>query len=342
MNTDIRLLLIGAGRAGMIHARNYLNRVPGARITAVSDTNTECAKSAAAELGVSQIFSDYQTALAEAEADAVIVVTPTKYHHDIVIAAAEAGKHIFCEKPMAMNVQECNEMIAAARKNGVKLQIGFMRRFDKNFVRAREIIASGAIGDVVSVKSMTHGPSTPREWMYDIAKSNGPLAEVNSHDIDSIRFLTGSNIESLYAVAGNYRCPDAREVYPDFYDTVLMTVRLSNGAMGCVDGAQGVQYGYDARVDVLGTKGMITIGGLQDGTTLSFTKDGGMQGAVVRSWTDLFAEAYVAEDNSFIRCIREDSTPDVTGEDGKQAVAVVIAGNASIRTGQIMKVEADI
>ena len=141
MNTDIRLLLIGAGRAGMIHARNYLNRVPGARITAVSDTNTECAKSAAAELGVSQIFSDYQTALAEAEADAVIVVTPTKYHHDIVIAAAEAGKHIFCEKPMAMNVQECNEMIAAARKNGVKLQIGFMRRFDKNFVRAREIIS---------------------------------------------------------------------------------------------------------------------------------------------------------------------------------------------------------
>lgn len=233
-------------------------------------------------------------------------------------------------------------MIAAARKNGVKLQIGFMRRFDKNFVRAREIIASGAIGDVVSVKSMTHGPSTPREWMYDITKSNGPLAEVNSHDIDTIRFLTGSNIESLYAVAGNYRCPDAREAHPDFYDTVLMTVRLSNGAMGCVDGAQGVQYGYDARVDVLGTKGMITIGGLQDGTTLSFTKDGGMQGAVVRSWTDLFAEAYVAEDNSFIRCIREDSTPDVTGEDGKQAVAVVIAGNASIRTGQIMKVEADI
>jgi myo-inositol 2-dehydrogenase/D-chiro-inositol 1-dehydrogenase/scyllo-inositol 2-dehydrogenase (NAD+) len=117
---------------------------------------------------------------------------------------------------MAMTVAECRDMIDACEQHRVKLQIGFMRRFDRNFIRAKELIQDGGIGEIVSVKSLTHGPSRPHEWMYDIAKSNGPLAEVNSHDIDTLRWLTGSEVNSLYAIAGNYRCPEAREKYPDF------------------------------------------------------------------------------------------------------------------------------
>lgn len=339
MKDNIGLLLIGAGRAGMIHANNFATRVPHARMVAVSDISEEAARRAAAEVGADRWYTDPAEALKDPDVDAVIVVTPTKYHHDIVIAAAEARKHILCEKPMGMTREECERMILAAERNQVKLQIGFMRRFDKNFIRAKALIDRGDIGEVVSVRSVTHGPSTPREWMYDISKSGGPLAEVNSHDIDTLRWLTGSNIKNVYAIAGNYRCPEARDKYPDFYDNVLMTTRMENGAMGCVDGAQGVQYGYDARVDVLGTKGMITIGGLLDGTTLSFTKEKGMEGDVVRSWQELFAEAYVEEDMSFIRCIREDTAPIATGMDGLMAVAVVHAGNESIRTGKVVEVE---
>jgi myo-inositol 2-dehydrogenase/D-chiro-inositol 1-dehydrogenase/scyllo-inositol 2-dehydrogenase (NAD+) len=320
----------------MIHGRNFASRAPHAKMVAVSDAVEASAKAAADELGIEAWYTDYREALANREVDAVIVVTPTQFHHDIVIKAAGAGKHILCEKPMAMNREECQEMIDAAQENRVKLQIGFMRRFDANFRRAKEIVDTGEIGEVVSVKSLTRGPSTPREWMYDIRKSNGPLAEVNSHDIDTLRWFTGSEAASLYAMAGNYRCEAAREKHPDFYDTVLMNVRMQNGMMGNIDGAQGVEYGYDARVDILGTTGSLHIGGLMGSTTLTYTKDHRMSGDVVRSWMNLFYEAYVNEDISFIEAIREDREPEARGHDGMMAVDIVRAGNESIQTGQII------
>ena len=123
--------------------------------------------------------------------DAVVVVTPTSLHREVVLAAAKAGKHVLCEKPMAMDVRECDDMIDACARASVKLQIGFMRRYDESFRAAKERVDAGEIGEVVLVKSLTHGPSVPQEWMYDIAKSNGPLAEVNSHDIDAARWFTG-------------------------------------------------------------------------------------------------------------------------------------------------------
>lgn len=331
----VGICLIGAGRAGMIHARNFASRVPNAKMVAVADTVEDMAKAAAQELGIGYYTTDYRNALKRQDVDAVVVVTPTKYHIDVVLDAAKAGKHIFCEKPMAMNKEECEKMIQAARENGVKLQIGFMRRFDENFRRAKQLIDQGEIGDVVTVKSLTHGPSTPREWMYDIDKSNGPLAEVNSHDIDTVRWLTGGEAKYLYAMAGNYRCEDAREKYPDFYDTVMMNMRMDNGCIVNIDGAQGVQYGYDARVDIVGTKGIIQIGDLKRGTTLAYTKDG-MKGDVVKSWMNLFSEAYLNEDISFVNCILEDREPEVTGWDGMKAVEIVKAGNESIRTGQVV------
>lgn len=338
MEKMIGICLIGAGRAGMIHARNFASRVPYAKVTAIADTVEEMAEAAAGELKVGYYTTDYREALKRRDVDAVVVVTPTKYHINVVLDAARAGKHIFCEKPMAMNKEECEEMIQAANENNVKLQIGFMRRFDENFRRAKRLIDEGEIGEVVTVKSLTHGPSTPREWMYDIEKSNGPLAEVNSHDIDTVRWLTGGEADYLHAMAGNFRCTDAKEKYPDFYDTVMMNIRMDNGCIVNIDGAQGVQYGYDARVDVVGTRGIIQIGDLKQGTTLSYTKDG-MRGEVIKSWTDLFSEAYLNEDISFIRCILEDREPEVTGWDGMKAVEIVKAGNESIRTGQIVKLQ---
>jgi myo-inositol 2-dehydrogenase/D-chiro-inositol 1-dehydrogenase/scyllo-inositol 2-dehydrogenase (NAD+) len=320
----------------MIHGRNFASRVPHAKMVAVSDTVEESARTAAGELGIDTWYTDYRQALENRAVDAVIVVTPTKFHHNIVTEAAKAGKHILCEKPMAMSREECQGMIDAAQENKVKLQIGFMRRFDANFRRAKEIVDSGEIGEVVSVKSLTRGPSTPQEWMYDIRKSNGPLAEVNSHDIDTLRWFTGSEAVSLYAMAGNYRCKAVREQYPDFYDTVLMNVRMRNGMMGNIDGAQGVQYGYDARVDILGTNGSVHIGGLTGSTTLTYTKNHRMSADVIRSWTNLFYEAYVNEDIGFIGAIREDREPEVRGVDGMMAVDIVRAGNESIQKGQII------
>ena len=325
--------LIGAGRAGLIHGRNFSHRVVGATLVALSDPDELTRHAAAGELGIERSYARYEQLLDDPEVDAVVIVTPTDFHRDIALAAARRGKHILCEKPMAMNAVECAGMIEAAAQAGVILQIGFMRRFAKPFQEMKQRIAAGEIGDVVAVRSLTHGPSLPQSWMYDLKASNGPLAEVNSHDIDTIRWMTGSEVVEVFALGGNFRSPKAREAFPDFYDNVTLLARFANGMQGTISGAQGAGYGYDARCEVLGTSGILFAGSLQSMAVTQATSQG-LLSPIINSWQELFAEAYLAEDQDFILSIREERAPKVTGLDGMRAVEVVNAGNESIRTGQ--------
>jgi myo-inositol 2-dehydrogenase/D-chiro-inositol 1-dehydrogenase/scyllo-inositol 2-dehydrogenase (NAD+) len=324
------IAVIGSGRAGMIHARNFARGVHGAELVAMVDPVEEAVKAACEELEIDTSYLSYSDALKDDRIDAVVVVTPTVYHRDIVVAAAEAGKHVLCEKPMAMNVPECVEMNRAVEKAGVKLQIGFMRRFDRNFIQAKEFIDAGEIGEVVMVKSLTHGPSKPQPWMFDIRKSNGPLAEVNSHDIDNLRWFVGSEFERVYAIAGNFRNPEVKGEYPDFYDNVIMNIGFEDGKQGVIDGAVYVQYGYDARVEVLGTEGILFVGQLEDGNSLYCRAGNRMIRPSVVTWRRLFIDAYEAEDRAFIESIIDNTEPKVTGLDGMMAVKAVNAGNRSI------------
>ena len=328
---EIGICIIGAGRAGMIHALNFRSRVSNAKVVAIADPSREAGMKACEELGITTWYPGYKEALQDAHVDAVVVVAPTAYHREIVVACAKAGKHVLCEKPMAMDELECDDMIKACKDAGVKLQMAFMRRFDESFVDAKTIVDSGEIGDVVMVRSNTRGPSVPQKWMYDIDKSNGPLAEVNSHDIDTLRWFTGSEFQSVYAIGGNYRSPEALPEFPDFYDNVIMNASFTNGMQGSIDGAQGVGYGYDARVEILGTKGIIFLGQVFEKTVMTCTKDKGLVRPAMNSWRHLFRDAYYAEDVDFITCILEDREPRVTGLDGKMAVKVVNAGNRSIK-----------
>ncbi|MDO4547038.1 MAG: Gfo/Idh/MocA family oxidoreductase [Clostridia bacterium] len=333
---ELGLCLIGCGRAGMIHARNFAGKVKNAGMTAYADVNIEAAKNAAEETGAKYYYSDYRDALANPEVDAVIVVSPTDLHRRIVLDAAVAGKHIFCEKPMGMNAGECEEMIQACSKAGVKLQIGFMRRHDASFQEAKRLLDSGEIGELVQVHSHTRGPSKPQPWMYDLAKSNGILAEINSHDIDSIRYFSGSDVLSLYALGGNYRNPDAREKYPDYYDSVLVTGVLKSGAHFSINGAAYVEYGYDSHVELVGTKGVIHVG-RRDAYFVATSKPGcGTSSPFVTSWRTLFEDAYLREDMAFVDSVLNDKPVLVTGYDGLMAVKIVEAGNRSIATGEVV------
>ena len=330
--------LIGCGRAGMIHARNYKNKIENARMVACVDAVEAAAKAAAEEMGITKYYTDYHEILNDPEVDAVIVVAPTDLHKQIVIDCAAAGKHIFCEKPMAMTVEECDEMIAACDKYNVKLQIGFMRRFDSSFREAKRLIEEGAIGDLVQIHSNTRGPSKPRPWMYDIKKSNGILAEVNSHDIDAVRWMAGSDIESVYAVAGNFRNPEAAENYPDYYDSVLMNGTLKNGVHFCIDGAAYVQYGYDSKMEIIGTKGKINVGRSDKEFVHCTSVENGTVTPFINSWMTLFIDAYLAEDTSFVNAVLNDTPVEVSGVDGRMAVATVEAGNCSITEKKIVTV----
>lgn len=330
-NGIVRIGIIGSGRAGMIHAKNFAASVKYATVEALSDSYEEYLVKHVEELDIKKAYSNYNDLINDENIDAIVIATPTILHQDIAVKAANMGKHIFCEKPMAMNPEECEVMIEAAQRNKVNLQIGFMRRFDRGFKEAKQRILQGEIGDLVSVKSLTHGPSSPQQWQYDIAKSNGPLAEVNSHDIDTLRWYTESEFKELYAIAGNYRCPQIKNEFPDFYDNVLLTATFTNGVQGLIDGAVFVQYGYDARVEILGTKGVIFVGGLESNTVVTCTSGTGMSRGIISSWKELFKDAYLNEDIEFIQSILESREPLAKGIDGKRAVEVVNAGNQSIR-----------
>lgn len=334
---NLGICLIGCGRAGMIHARNFMNKVPGAHMAAVVDVVEDAAKAAAQELGINTWYTDYRDILKNDDVDAVVVVSPTNLHKQIVIDCSNAKKHIFCEKPMAMNTVECDEMIAACDKNNVKLQIGFMRRHDLSFKEAKRLLDEGAIGDLVQIHSCTRGPSKPRPWMYDLKKSNGILAEVNSHDIDSVRWFAGSEIKELYAVAGNFRNPEAAAQYPDYYDSVLMNGTFENGVQFSIDGAAYVQYGYDSKMEIVGTKGVLQVGRSDANFVKCTTVEHGTSTPFINSWMTLFIDAYLAEDIAFMEAIVNDTEPKVTGRDGRQAVRIVEAGNESILRKNIVR-----
>ena len=331
---ELGVAVVGCGRAGMVHARNFAAGVGGAALVALADSSAEALAAAGRELDCPRTYAAWADAIADEAVQAVVVAAPTEVHKDVVIAAARAGKHVLCEKPMALRAADGEAMIQAADRARAKLQVGFMRRFDKTFLAAKEAIERGDIGQVVCVKSLTRGPSVPKRWQCDVAKSAGPLAEVSSHDIDTVRWLTGSEFREVYAIAGNYRCPDVRAEFPDFYDNVLLVASMENGMQGLVEGAVSVRYGYDARVEVVGTRGALFVGGPGGGRLAVASEAAGRGQPVVRSWRELFAEAYAAEAADFVACVREDRPPRAGGRDGLAAVRVVEAGNRSIRSGR--------
>ncbi len=331
MQNTINVCLIGCGRAGMIHALNYNSHLRHAKLIAICDPSLQNLEQAQNILQVEYQYTDYQDALKNEHIDAIVVVTPTQFHRDIVISAARAKKHIFCEKPMAVTEEECDEMIQACSENNVKLQLGFMRRFDENFCKGKQAIDSGAIGEVTLLKSLTHGPSEPKEWMFDISKSGGPVAEVNSHDLDTLRWYAGAEATMIHVIGRNFRSPEKAEQYPDYYDTCAVLMQFSNGILGMIDGAQYVQYGYDARAEILGTHGIVKVGRQNNNNVEVVTRDKTIVTESMPSWTKLYQEAYLKEAEAFIDAIRHDTATQVTGHDGKMALVLVREGLKSLK-----------
>src|SRR5512147_19917 len=193
MAEAVRVCLVGAGRAGQVHADSLVNHIPGVRMVSLVDSWPEPRQSTADKFGIGARYASLEEALAGEPFDAVVITTPTSTHRDLTLLAAQRGKHILCEKPMALNVGECDDMIAAAAQSNVVLQIGFMRRFDPEFEAAAARLTDGAIGQPMIIKSLTHGPGLPPAWARDLRTSNGMFAEVNSHDWDCVRWLAGSD-----------------------------------------------------------------------------------------------------------------------------------------------------
>ena len=334
MSNAVSVLLAGAGRAGLVHGRNLAGGVPGARVAAIADLSRQARENAAAELGCELTFADPVAAATDEAIDAVVIASPTFTHADIAIAALRAGKHVLCEKPIAVSLEEADAMRAAARASPAHFAMAFMRRFDESFSRAAERIGAGDIGKPVLVRATGRGPGLPPEWAWDPRRSGGLIAEVNSHDLDTVRWLSGQEYEAVYAVGRSAKRPDITERYPGFVDVFVATFDLDDGGLAQVDGACPVDYGYDARVEVYGTEGTLLLGGPATAAPVVVTKAGTVTTDTVASWRALFADAYRAEDAHLVALARGEEGPRATVDDGIAALEAVVAANRSMEQGR--------
>ncbi|MGB2963599.1 MAG: Gfo/Idh/MocA family oxidoreductase [Anaerolineales bacterium] len=326
----VKVCIIGAGRVGKLHSGTLSRYIPGGKVVALVDTQEDMLNETGDEFAIEGRFSSLEEALEKIKFDAVVITTPTFTHKTLTVMAAEEGKHVFLEKPMAMDLDECDAIIETCQKNGAHLQLGFMRHFDPDFSLAYERIQAGEIGEPMLVKSLTHGPGLPPPWARDLKTSNGNLAEVNSHDLDATRWLMNSNPERIYLEVANFKGAERGVDTENYYDNMIANLKFESGGLGSISGVCPCDYGYDARMEIIGKKGIMIIGGLENNAlTVGIDRETGLVTPIFRRWPDRFKMAYINEIEHFILSIQNDTEPIVSGEDGRWAVAGVLAGTKS-------------
>jgi inositol 2-dehydrogenase len=296
-------------------------------LVAIADRDRKAAQEAADRFGVRDCYTDYRDLLARDDIEAVVIVTPTATHAEIIQAAALAGKQIFSEKPLSPFLPECDAALAAVKAAGVKLQLGFMRRFDPAYALAKKKIEEGVIGHPVVFHGISRDPMRTSLEFAKRENSGGLIMDMGVHDFDLARWLMGSEVTEVQAWGGALVYPELKEVGD--IDNALINLKFANGAIGNIDLSRNAVYGYDIRTEVLGSDGGLLIGKLQQTATLVMTKEG-VTHDTVPYFMERFGEAYAAEIRDFVACIRESREPKATGLDARCATAIGIAATRSL------------
>jgi len=317
--------IIGAGRIGTVHGQSITYHIPQAEVSMISDVDKSRAKTLAVSLQVSAYTDHYRDLLANPDIDAVLICSPTNTHADIIIEAARAGKHIFCEKPVDLTIAKILATKDAVRAAGVKLQIGFNRRFDHNHKRVRDIAASGALGKIELIKITSRDPEPPSEQYA--AASGGLFIDMMIHDFDMAQFLAGSKVVQVYAVGASLIDPAIGRAGD--VDTAIVTLTFANGALGVIDNSRRAAYGYDQRVEVFGEKGMAAGENDTDTTVRISTQKGVLLDKPKYFFLERYMESFINEMKSFIKAITADEPVAVTVDDALSPVVLAIAAKRS-------------
>jgi len=322
--------IIGAGRIGSLHAKSITYNVPSAKVLGITDVNKEGIAELAEKLGIEKIYADYKEMLADKEIDAVLICSSTDTHADIAIDAANAGKHIFCEKPVDLTPEKVQAVIEAVKKAGVKLQVGFNRRFDHNFAHVKSMVDSGKVGDVHIVKITSRDPAPPPA-KYS-AVSGGMFLDMTIHDFDMARFLADSEVTEIYANAACLVDPEIGKAGD--IDTAIITLKFENGALGVIDNSRRAAYGYDQRIEVFGNKGA-AVASNDTATNVEFL---GEEGVVSDKPLYFFLERYMQsfrdEMLQFVDAVKNDTPTPTTGTDGLNSLLVALAAKKSVAEGR--------
>ncbi len=335
MNRRLKMGIIGMGRIGRLHAEN-VNKFAGdrAEIAAAADPRTEKIRDWACGAGI-DIYPDGKDILEDPEIEAVLICSSTDTHCRLVSEAARRGKHIFCEKPLDFDPAAIGGALEEVRKAGVKLQVGFQRRFDRSFAKMKEMIEEGEIGRPQIIKITSRDPGPPP--LDYIRVSGGIFLDMTIHDFDMARFLLGSEIDEVFACAAVLIDP-AIGAAGDV-DTALVTLKFQNGALGLIDNSRKAVYGYDQRVEVFGSAGALAAGN-EAATNVEHSTAGGIVLEKPKPFfMERYRDAYLREIEEFIDCVVSDMPPPVTGADGLESVLAGLAAGRSLREGRPVKVE---
>lgn len=323
----INIGIIGAGRIGRVHVESIRTQVADAAVKVLADPfmNEQTAEWAK-QMGVERVTKDYKEILADSAIDAVLICSSTDTHASISIEAIEAGKHVFCEKPVDHDIQKIKQVQAALREHPVKYQVGFNRRFDHNFAAVRNAVTEGRIGDPHIIRITSRDPEPPSADYIKV--SGGMFLDMTIHDFDMARFLAGCNAKEIYveaAVLVDSAIGEAGDV-----DTAVITMKMENGSLVTIDNSRKAVYGYDQRVEVFGSKGMVNVSNDTVSSAVVSSADGVTAEKPLYFFLERYMQAYAGEIKSFVQAIEQDGDTAVGIIDGLESVRMGLAAKKSL------------
>jgi len=329
----VNLAIIGTGRMGSVHVANVVRQIPEANLAAICDIRLDVALAIANELGVKRVVQDYRELLADPTLEAVLIASSTDTHADIIQDCARAAKHIFCEKPLALDLEKIDQALETVDAAGVKLQVGFNRRFDKSFQRVHDIVQSGKIGRPCILRITNRDPEPPS--MEFLKVSGGMFLDMTIHDFDMARFQIGE-VDEVYAIGSVLVAPEFHQIKD--LDTDIVSLKFKDGTVGAIDNSRQAVYGYDQRLEVFCSNGVAMAGNEAEDTVIMGDSDGFQSARPPYFFMQRYAPCYVDEVRQFIESVRDDKPTATTGYDGKMAVVLGYAAWKSIRENRPVKV----
>ncbi|TCO70037.1 inositol 2-dehydrogenase [Marinisporobacter balticus] len=325
--------IIGAGRIGKVHSQSIMNHIPEVEIKTISDVYIDVAKEWAKKMDIKEATSDYKEILNDPEIDAVLICSSTDTHAQISVEAAQAGKHIFCEKPVDLSVEKVEAVLEAVKEAGVKFQVGFNRRFDHNFRKVKEIIDTGKVGDLHIVKITSRDPAPPPAEYVKV--SGGMFLDMTIHDFDMARFLIGSEVEQVFVSAAVRVDPAIGEAGD--VDTAVINLKFTDGTICVIDNSRKAAYGYDQRVEVFGSKGKVEVANDTPSTAMLSTEEGVFSDKPKYFFLERYMDSFVDEMKDFMDAVLNDKPVPVTGIDGLKPVLIGVAAKKSVEEGRTIK-----
>lgn len=334
-----RIGIAGLGRLGKVHARNIAFRIRGAELKAACSIVPEELDFAKSELGVTNVYSDYRKMLAEADIDAVCVVTTSKEHCWQIEAALDSGKHVFSEKPLGVDLAQCKQAEAAVERHpDLTFMLGFMRRYDKSYSYAKKLIDSGRIGTPYMVKATGIDPESAVQGAIRFAKNSGGIfLDMAIHDIDLCRWFLNSEAVEVYAAGATFKHPEFKEAYDD--ETGAAMYRFANGGLAMVHVGRTAPYGYHVETEIIGTEGTVRISAVPAKNLAEVYGHDGVLTECVGSFPERFDDAYLTEMEEFVDCVLSGKKPGVSVYDGTKSTAIAYATTEAWKTGKAVRIE---